>query len=230
LLAAAPARLEMDFHFYSRFDMVTQRSSGGTDCAERQSRVHHVAGTSVHDTDLGSRRRVLGPEAGPDRSHLVEGGKIPTGRGGLMPGAKAVESTSISAPPQKIYDFISEATRATNFIPGLSRIHNVKPANAQPGQTWNYEFDWFGVVISGESKCTKSESPRVHEFQTVTGNPSTWTYQIEGDGPHSRLTLTVQYETPDNVVGRFASRAVFEKMNQDRAREIVTNIKAMLES
>jgi hypothetical protein len=42
--------------------------------------------------------------------------------------------------------------------------------------------------------------------------------------------LSVQYNVPDNAVGRFASRALFEKMNQDRAHEIVSNIKAMLES
>lgn len=147
-----------------------------------------------------------------------------------MPTAKAVQSTTISAPPKKVYEFISEATRATSFIPGLSRIHDVKPAVTQPGQTWNYEFDWFGFVVSGDSKCTKSESPKVYEFQTLTGNPSTWTYQIEPDGSNTRLTLAVQYEVPGNVVARFASQPVFEKMNQDRAVEVVANIKAMLES
>jgi carbon monoxide dehydrogenase subunit G len=147
----------------------------------------------------------------------------------MMPTAKAVESTTIAAQPQKVYDFISEATRATSFIPGLSRIHNVKPAAVQPGQTWEYEFDWFGLVISGNSKCTQSERPKVHQFQTVTGNPSTWSYRIEPDGTNTRLTLEVQYEIPGNVLARFASQPVFEKMNQDRAHEIVTNIKAMLE-
>jgi hypothetical protein len=40
----------------------------------------------------------------------------------------------------------------------------------------------------------------------------------------------VQFEIPGNVVARFASQPVFEKMNQDRAREIVSNLKTMLES
>lgn len=147
-----------------------------------------------------------------------------------MPTGKVIQSATISAPPQKIYDFIAEAARATSFIPGLSRIHNVKPSSAQPGQTWEYEFDWFGLVISGNSKCTRSERPKVYEFQTITGNPSTWTYQIEPDGKNAKLTLEVQYEIPGNVVARFASQPVFEKMNQDRAREIVSNLKTMLES
>ena len=147
-----------------------------------------------------------------------------------MSTAKAVDTATISAPPSKVYDFLSEAARATSFVPGLSKIDNVKPAAAQAGQTWSYEFDWFGLVVKGQSKCTRSERPSLHEFQTVTGNTSTWTYEIKPDGANSKLTLSVQYNVPDNAVSRFTSRAVFEKMNQDRAHEIVSNIKAMLES
>jgi hypothetical protein len=117
-----------------------------------------------------------------------------------MSTAKASDSATIAAPPSKVYDFLSEAARATSFIPGLSKISNIKPASAQPGQTWNYEFDWFGVVVKGESKCTRSERPSVHEFQTVTGNTSTWTYEINPDGSNSKLTLSVQYNVPDTAV------------------------------
>ena len=78
-----------------------------------------------------------------------------------MPTGKATQSSTIFARPQKVYDFVAEATRATSIIPGLSRIHNVQPVTAKPGQTWEYEFDWFGLVISGNSKCTRSERPKV---------------------------------------------------------------------
>ena len=82
-----------------------------------------------------------------------------------------------------------------------------------------------------DSRSVRGASVRgLHEFQTVTGNTSTWTYDIKPDGANSKLTLSVQYNVPDNAVGRFASGALFEKMNPDRAHEIVSNIKAMLES
>ena len=147
-----------------------------------------------------------------------------------MPTAKTSHSVVISAAPTKVYDFVSEAARATSFVPGLSRIYNVRPASTQPGQTWSYEFDWFGMMVSGNSKCTKCERPQVYEFQTLTGNPSTWTYQIEGQGQNSRLKFDVEYEIPNNALARFASQSVFEKMNHDRAVEILQNIKTMLES
>ena len=104
---------------------------------------------------------------------------------------------------------------------------------ARQRATWpdrEYEFDWFGLVVSGNSKCTRSKRPTVYEFKTITGNPTTWTYKIEPSGANAQLTLEVQYEIPGNAIARFASQPVFEKMNQDRAREIVSNLKTMLES
>jgi carbon monoxide dehydrogenase subunit G len=189
-----------------------------------------MARTPLGDEDYNSTPGVFGGQTISGRDHAAEGRSLSLTRGGIMPTGRATHSATISAPPQKVYDFVAEASRATSFIPGLSRIHNVQPATAQPGQTWEYEFDWFGLVVSGNSKCTRSERPKVFEFQTVTGNPSTWTYKIEPSGENARVTLDVQYEIPGNVVARFASQPVFEKMNQDRAREIISNLKTMLES
>ena len=74
-----------------------------------------------------------------------------------MPTGKASHSATISAPPQKIYDFVAEASRATSFIPGLSRIHNVQPATAQPGQTWGVRIR---LVWSGNLRQFEVHSKR----------------------------------------------------------------------
>jgi ligand-binding SRPBCC domain-containing protein len=146
-----------------------------------------------------------------------------------MASASTSQGTVIAADPHKVYDFVSEARRAVSFIPGLTRIDRVNPPQVQPGQTWEYEFDWFGFVVSGSSKCTKADRPHVYAFQTVTGSPSTWTYRFEPDGQGTRLTLEVEYHIPQNMLTRYASQGVLEKMNSDRAREIVENIKTMVE-
>ena len=146
-----------------------------------------------------------------------------------MARATTAQNASIAADPQKVYDFVSEARRAVSFIPGLTKIDNVKPAQVQPGQTWEYEFDWFGFVVSGNSKCIQADSPRVYAFQTVSGSPSTWTYRFDPDRPGTRLTLEVEYEIPQNLLARYASQSTLEKMNADRARKIVENIKTMIE-
>jgi len=147
-----------------------------------------------------------------------------------MSSAIAKQSVVIADTPEKLYDFVSEAKRATTFIPGLTKIENVTPAQASVGQTWTYEFDWFGVVFKGNSRCSAAQRPNKYGFQTLTGNPSDWTYSFEPEGKgKTRLTLEVRYQVPEQMIAKFASQGALEKMNNDRAREIVTNVKTMIE-
>ena len=143
---------------------------------------------------------------------------------------KVSDSVEVAARPDAIFDFIADQpARATTFIPGLNRISHVKPPAAGVDQTWDFEFNWFGLVISGNSRCTKYDKPSVYQFQTVTGNPSTWTYRIQPSGSGARLTLEVDFELPQGQVARFATAGALEQMNRNRAREIVANLKALIE-
>lgn len=144
--------------------------------------------------------------------------------------ASVSQSVVISRPVEDVFSFVADhPERATTFIPGLNRIEQVSPAQAGPGQTWNYEFNWFGLVISGQSRCTKLDRPRVYEFQTVTGNPSTWQYTFAPDGSGTRVTLKVDYEVPENQLVRFAAEGKLQSMNEARAVEVLANLKGLLE-
>lgn len=143
---------------------------------------------------------------------------------------RVTESVDIASTPEAVFAFIADAPeRAATFIPGLNRISNVSAPRAAVGQTWDYEFNWFGLVISGQSRCTKYDKPSVYQFQTVTGNPSTWTYRIDRNGNATRLTLDVDYELPQSQLARFATAGAVEQMNRNRAREIVANLKTLIE-
>src|SRR5687768_7148649 len=109
-------------------------------------------------------------------------------------------SIDIAAPPQKAYDYIAAPEKATAFIPGLNRITNVAPPEPEVGRTWDYEFNWFGLVVSGHSRCTAAERPSRYQFQTVTGNRSTWTYRFDPEGSGTRVTLEVEYDVPESML------------------------------
>ena len=143
---------------------------------------------------------------------------------------KVTESVDIASNPDKAFAYVADAPeRATTFIPGLNRISNVSQPQAGVGQSWDYEFNWFGLVISGNSKCTEYKKPSVYQFKTLTGNPSTWTYRFDPSGNNTRLTLDVDFELPQGQIARFAASDALEKMNRNRAREIVENLKALIE-
>lgn len=138
---------------------------------------------------------------------------------------KVTESALVAAPAEKVFQMFVEPQRAVMFVPGLSRINNISPDK----RSWDFEFNWLGLVISGHSECTASEAPKRYQFKTLTGNKSTWTYRCEPDGANTRLSLEVEYEVPQQQLARFASETVLQKMNQNTAREIVSHIKTLLE-
>ena len=142
-----------------------------------------------------------------------------------------VSSTvEINAPIDRVYGFIADRPEgATSFIPGLNRISNVSSPAAAVGQTWEYEFNWFGLVIAGQTRCTELDRHRTYQFQTLTGNRSTWTYRFEPRGASTGVTLEVDYDLPQSQLARFASQQVLEKMNQERADETLSNLKGLLE-
>ena len=140
------------------------------------------------------------------------------------------ESVVVNAPADAVYSFVADdPQRATTFIPGLNRIENVSPAKPGPGQTWSYEFNWFGLVISGNSRCTKLERPREYAFETVTGNRSAWQYRFEPAGAGTRVTLQVEYDVPQNQLARFTTEGTLEKMNQERAAQALAALKGLVE-
>ena len=140
------------------------------------------------------------------------------------------QTIDISAPLDRVYSFIADRPEgATSFIPGLNRISNVSSARADVGQTWDYEFNWFGLVISGQTRCTTLDRPIRYQFETVTGNHSTWTYNFEPRDTTTRVTLEVEYDVPQNMLARYASQSLLEKMNQERAAEALSNLKGLLE-
>lgn len=139
-------------------------------------------------------------------------------------------TVSINAAPDAVFSYVADhPERATTFIPGLNRIENVSPAQPGPGQTWQYEFNWFGMVISGSSRCTQLERPQLYEFETVTGNQSVWQYRFEPDGPGTRVTLRVDYDVPQNQLARFATEGMLHTMNEGRAAEALASLKGLLE-
>ena len=144
--------------------------------------------------------------------------------------ASVTKDITVDAPVDAVFSYVADhPERATSFIPGLNRIENVSAAAAAPGQTWDYEFNWFGLVISGRSKCTRLERPREYEFETVTGNRSTWRYRFEPAGNGTRVTLHVDFDVPANQIARFATAGMLQSMNEQRAAETLSNLKGLVE-
>ena len=68
---------------------------------------------------------------------------------------KVNETIVIAAAQPKVFEFVSDAKRAPTFVPGLNRISNLSTATPQVGRTWEFEFNWFGLAVSGNSRWSR---------------------------------------------------------------------------
>ena len=143
--------------------------------------------------------------------------------------AKVTQTVQINARMDKVFGFVADPQRATTFVPGLNRISNLSSPEPKTGRKWDWEFNWFGLTLSGNTECTRYDPNTVYQFKTLTGARSTWTYRCEPRGQHTQVTLEVEYEVPSALLTRVTTRAILEKMNQNRAAEAVANLKALLE-
>jgi len=142
---------------------------------------------------------------------------------------KVSETVEIAAPQEKVFEFITDPRRAPTFVPGLNRISNVSSPEPKVGRTWEFEFNWHGLILAGKTECKQYRSPSFYQFQTLTGAQSIWTYRCEPRDGRTQLTLEAEFELPQGLLSRFATRSVLEKMNQNRAHETLMNVKALLE-
>ena len=143
---------------------------------------------------------------------------------------KVSDSVEVVASPDAIFEFIAdEPGRASTFIPGLNRISHIKPPKAGVDQTWEFEFNWFGLVVSGNSRCTKYDKPSVYQFQTLDRQSEHVDLSNPAERSRRAVTLEVDFELPEGQIARFATAGALEQMNRNRAREIVANLKALIE-
>jgi carbon monoxide dehydrogenase subunit G len=52
---------------------------------------------------------------------------------------------------------------------------------------------------------------------------------ISNVSPPKRVPLEVEYDIPQNMLARYASKGTLEKINQDRAAEALSTLKGLLE-
>lgn len=139
------------------------------------------------------------------------------------------QDITIDAPVEKVFAYLSDPKRSPTFVPGLNRISNLSDPEPKTGRQWEWEFNWFGLILSGKSECTAYEPSSLYQFQTKGGAASTWTYRCDPDDGKTRVTLEVDYEPPQSVVAQVAAGNMLERMNRNRATEALANLQALLE-
>jgi len=137
---------------------------------------------------------------------------------------------SIKEQPSQVLEYIADVKNHPAFISSLKSVSNLQGNPKQVGQSWDWTFVMAGVEIKGRGETATFTEGRVYSFKTTSGILSTFTYSVEPAPEGTRLTADVEYEVPNNVLGKIADKAVIERLNDQEGDRAVENLQAILGS
>lgn len=139
----------------------------------------------------------------------------------------------VNADPERCFDFIADPSLAPLFISSLYSITSKEVEPRGVGNRWGFEYDMFGVPVRGESECIEYDRPRKYVWRSlpeVSTIDTTFDYGFESEGGGTRISLDVEYEIPEQVLGgKIADKLIVERMNEHEADAAINNLKVVLE-
>jgi len=142
--------------------------------------------------------------------------------------SKTSASTMINAPIQKVFEYTASPENGPMFIPNLNQNTNISVTPTQVGQKWNWRFNMVGVDLMGEAEVTNVEAPHLWELKLSGASHGTWKFMFEEADGGTKVSLDVEYEMPQGVIGKLSANAV-EKINQKNTDDILQHLKTILE-
>lgn len=142
---------------------------------------------------------------------------------------KVFKQVSIKADPDKVLEYIANVNNHPAFLSALKSVENISGEPTQVGTTWDWHFVMAGVELTGKGETVEHTPGQRYSFKTTTGAQSTFTYNVEAEGEGTKLTIEVEYEVPETVLGKVADQTVIESLNNKEADSAAENIKAILE-
>ena len=135
----------------------------------------------------------------------------------------------VDADAETCFDYIADPTLAPLF---LSSLYSITPIDVEPqgvGNTWGWEYDLFGVTLKRASECTMYDRPTKYVWKSTAGIESVWTYSFEPVSNGTAVTLDVEYQLTNDMLGKIADAAVIERLNEHEADAAVRNLRIILE-
>jgi uncharacterized membrane protein len=140
------------------------------------------------------------------------------------------KTVSIKQTPAKVLDYIADVNNHPAFISALKSVSDLKAQSQKVGEGWEWTFVMAGVELKGRAETVAYTPGKLYSFKTTSGILSTFTYKVEPAPEGTRLTVDVQYDLPDSMLGKFADKTIVEGLNDQEGERAVKNLEAILGS
>jgi uncharacterized protein YndB with AHSA1/START domain len=130
----------------------------------------------------------------------------------------------IAAPLEKIFAYISKPSNLPEIWPSLVEITNEE---LLPGGGYRFQFvyEMTGVHLKGTGEFIKMVSNQWFTAKMQAAIESTITFTFRPKESQTRVTFTIEYQTPLPILNRIG-RKIIEKINEQEADLVLLNLKA----
>ncbi len=135
----------------------------------------------------------------------------------------------VKADAAKMVEYIADVANHPAFVSALKSVDNLSGDSKEVGASWDWTYMMAGVELSGKAETTGYMAGQSYSYKTTTGALSQWTYSVEPAEEGTKLTVDIEYEVPENVLGKIVDKMALEGINDHEGEQAVENLKAILE-
>lgn len=150
---------------------------------------------------------------------------------------EVVNSATIRAPSDRIFEFIAAAERNVDWVPDLLRSERVTPGPTRVGTRFRFVTRIPGVPFPLEvtDQVTELEPGRLIRFTGVegVGHAGSWRFEPQppdADGrPSTIVTYAMQFDLPPAIGPLLARMINLPARLDEQSRACLTNLRRLLE-
>jgi uncharacterized protein YndB with AHSA1/START domain len=148
----------------------------------------------------------------------------------MSPGV--TKDIELAAPPERVWDILMDPERLEQWVTTHAGLVDGAPAELEESSTFEQELSLAGARFSVRWTVTECDRPRSVTWTGVGpgGSRAHVKYELEGVGSgRTRFAYENRFELPGGVLGRFAGRAVGDRVVGREAERSLDNLKRLLE-
>jgi len=138
-------------------------------------------------------------------------------------------SGHIDNTPEAVIAYVADPRNRPLFFPSLKAITDIQGEPSAVGTSWKWTFVALGMEFRGRGRCLSHEPGRLYSFQTDGGIRSTFTYRAHAESGGTKLTVSLEYEVPENAKAKLPAGDRGQKLREEEARRALENLQLILQ-
>ena len=137
------------------------------------------------------------------------------------------KSIAISAPVDRVFDYVADPRHLPSIWPNLVEVSNVEP-HADGGNGFDWVYRMAGIKVRGHSEDVDFVRNARIVSRSEAGIPNTFRWLYDGADGSTTVTLEIDYEAPRSIFGRLL-RPMLGRINERDVDALLHGLKAALE-